>query len=153
IRNPAFDEGRLALAKRRTANGLLHRNDNPGGVLSRELDALFFPPTHPSGRSLTPKELAAVTSDRIRAFHARFFRPQNTWTGVTGDFDEKEMIDRMRAAFGDWKRVGEPVAKPARFEVQPKPGVFFVGKELNQSSVSIAHPGIDRANPDRYAVQ
>ena len=153
IRNPAFDEGRLTLAKRRAANGLLHRNDNPGGVLSRELNALFFPETHPSGRSLTPTQLAAVTPARIRAFHARFFRPENTWISVTGDFDEKEMVDRVRAAFDDWKKVGEPVAAPAKFEAKPKPGVFFVGKELNQSSVSVAHPGIDRANPDRYAVQ
>ena len=153
IRNPAFDEGRLTLAKRRAANSLLHRNDNPGGVLSRELNALFFPETHPSGRSLTPNQLAAVTRARIRAFHARFFRPENTWISVTGDFDEKEMVDRVRAAFDDWKKVGEPVAAPAKFEAKPKPGVFFVGKDLNQSSVSLAHPGIDRANPDRYAVQ
>jgi zinc protease len=153
IRNPAFDEGRLTLAKRRAANSLLHRNDNPGGVLSRELNALFFPETHPSGRSLTPTQLAAVTPARIRAFHARFFRPENTWISVTGDFDEKEMVDRVRAAFNDWKKVGEPVAAPAKFEAKPKPGVFFVGKDLNQSSVSIAHPGIDRANPDRYAIQ
>ena len=153
VRNPAFDEGRLTLAKRRTANSLLHRNDNPGGVLSRELNALFFPATHPSGRSLTPKQLAAVTGDRIRAFHARFFRPENTSIAVTGDFDEKEMVDRVRAAFNDWKKVGAPVAAPAKFEAKPRPGVFFVGKDLNQSSVSLAHPGIDRANPDRYAVQ
>jgi predicted Zn-dependent peptidase len=153
IRNPAFDEGRLALAKRRAVNSLLHRNDNPGGVLARELNSLFFPETHPSGRSLTPTQLAAVTRARIRAFHSRFFRPENTWISVTGDFDEKEMVDRVHAAFDDWKRVGEPVAPPARFEAQPRPGVFFVGKELNQSSVSVAHPGIDRANPDRYAVQ
>lgn len=153
LRNPAFDEGRLALAKRRSANGLLHRNDNPGGILGRELNTLFYPETHPSGRSLTPGALAAVTRDRIRAFHARSFRPENVRLAAVGDFDAAEMEERLRAAFADWKRAGEPLAAPARFEAKPKPGVYLVGKELNQSSISVAHPGIDRNHPDRYAVQ
>ncbi len=152
IRRPAFDERRLELAKRRSMNGILHRNDNPGQILGRELNALFYPEEHPSGRSMTPKRLADATGERIRAFYTRHFRPENVRIALVGDFDEKGMVEKVRAAFGDWPKGGEPIAPPTKFEAKPKPGVFLVAKDLNQSSISVAHPGIDRDNPDRHAV-
>ena len=152
LRAPAFDEGRLALAKRQTMNSILHRNDSPGQVLGRELNALFYPPEHPSGRSMTPKELAGATVERIRAFHARHFRPENTRIAVVGDFDEEAMLGRLRAAFADWPRGGEPIAAPPKYVAKPRPGLYLVDKDLNQSSIVIAHPGVDRDNPDRYAI-
>ncbi|HKB17154.1 MAG TPA: pitrilysin family protein, partial [Planctomycetota bacterium] len=146
VRRPAFDESRLELARRRQMNSILHRNDNPGQILGRELNALFYPEAHPSGRSMTPKRLAEATGERIRGFYARHFRPENVRLAIVGDFDEKDMVGKVAAAFGDWPKGGDPIAPPAKFEAKPRPGVFLVDKELNQSSISVAHPGIDRDN-------
>jgi predicted Zn-dependent peptidase len=152
VRRPAFDEGRLALARRRAVNGILHRNDNPGQILDRELSALFYPEAHPAGRSLTPARLAAATRDRIRDFYGRHFRPENVRIALVGDFDEEAMLAKARERFGDWPRGGEPLGPPPKFEPKAHPGLFLVDKEVNQSSIAVAHPGIDRDNPDRHAV-
>jgi len=152
LRRPAFDEGRLELARRRSMNGILQRNDNPGQILRRELDALFYPEGHPRGRSQTPEGLAGITREKLGAFHAKFFRPENTRIAIVGDFDANEMVERVKAVFADWKKSGEPVAAVPPFQPKSRPGIFVVRKDLNQSSISLAHPAIDRTNPDRYAV-
>jgi predicted Zn-dependent peptidase len=152
LRRPRFDERRLELARRRAMNAILQRNDNPGQILRRELDALFYPADHPRGRSQTPQQLAGITRERLRDFYARHFRPENTRIAIVGDFDEGEMVERVRAALAGWERGGEPLGPPAKFEPEERPGIFVVRRDLNQSSISLAQPAIDRSNPDRYAV-
>jgi predicted Zn-dependent peptidase len=72
---------------------------------------------------------------------------------VVGDFDRAAMLGKLAALFGDW--AAGPSRRPAIPAVQPRDarGVFVVARPLTQASLAVGHLGIDRSNPDRYAVE
>src|SRR5262249_51258661 len=70
-----------------------------------------------------------------------------------GDFDSAAMEQRLRQAFGDMPR-GAAVVPPQINLPGPKPGIYFVEKnDVNQSSIHMVDIGIQRRNPDFYAVE
>ncbi len=152
VLRPRFDERRLELAKRRAIFALVHRNDNPGEILSRELARLLYGESHPRGREATPDTVRAITRDRVVESWRRFLRPNQAWIGAVGDFDAKAMLGMISAAFGGWERgpdLPRDLPKPDR---TPRPGVYLVDRPVNQSSVAVAHLGVNRDEPDRYAI-
>jgi predicted Zn-dependent peptidase len=73
---------------------------------------------------------------------------------VVGDFSREQMAAKIQAIFGDWPAADTfelpPVPKvPLRFE----PAVYIIPRSLTQASVTLGHFGIDRFNPDRYAIE
>jgi zinc protease len=74
--------------------------------------------------------------------------------GIDGDFDPAQMEAKLRQAFGDLPRGEAAPRNVAETPMHPaSPGVYFVEKnDVNQSNVRLIHLGIERNNPDYYAV-
>lgn len=153
LRNPAFEEDKLAVAKTQITAAIARQNDSPGQILGRELDELIYGETSPYARPATYASVGAIGRDDLIAWHRRFYHPENVLLGLTGDFDAAEARALIEAAFGDWQR-GEGSLPPvpeasAAFE----PGVYFIEKsDVNQANIAIGHLGIERDNPDFFAV-
>ena len=149
---PAFDPERFELSKRSRLFRLRFQNDNPGQVLRRELNALVYGEDHPLGRRTTPEMIERIDRELLIAAHARFVRPNNAYMAVVGDFESKTMLEQLRSTFGGWEpgEQLEPVEMVT--EMTPKPGVYLVDRPVNQSSIAIGHLGVDRDNPDRFAI-
>jgi predicted Zn-dependent peptidase len=153
VLRPRFDEQRLEIAKRRQVFALTHQNDNPADVLSRELATLLYGDKHPRGRQMTPDLVRAINRDRIRQAHGRYVRPNQAFLTVVGDFDSKEMLAKLTAAFGEWEKGSKLATKDLpKADRTPKPGVYLVDRPLNQSNIAVAHLGVSRDDPDRYAI-
>lgn len=152
VLRPRFDEQRLEIAKRRQNFALAHQNDNPGEILGREMSKLLYGEAHPRGRQLTPDKVRAITRDRLVAAHGRYLRPNGAWLAAVGDFDSKEMLAKLTAAFGAWPRGPELDANLPKTDRTPKPGVYLVDRPVTQSSVAVTHLGVNRDEPDRYAI-
>ncbi|MCK5547673.1 MAG: insulinase family protein, partial [Thermoplasmata archaeon] len=110
---------------------------------------------HPYARRVTgyPKTVSRIGRSDIARFHRTYFRPQNITLGVSGDFDEMEMKKLLERVFGDWKP--EKVKFPELPEIASDFGSScnFIEKEgFTQSSFLMGHPGLERLNPDFYAV-
>jgi predicted Zn-dependent peptidase len=71
---------------------------------------------------------------------------------VAGDFDKKQLLAKVKAAFSDWPK-GEPVADPPAVPFEPKPGVFVVEKDLPQATVRMGHLGVLKKDPDVFALE
>ncbi len=152
LRNPAFREEPLKLAKARFVEQLRQANDQPGTVLSREYERLLY-----GDNAVTWQPAKAtyegVTAADLKAFHAKYFSPKNVILAVSGDFAKaalKAKIDKMAAG---WK--GGAVAFPAvpKAFPSPEPGVYFIQKAINQGYISLGHLGLEDTNPDYFAVQ
>src|SRR5208283_1957292 len=79
--------------------------------------------------------------------------PNNIIFGVVGDFDSKEMEATLRKVFGDWPK-DEKVAEPKVTIAPAKPGIYVVDKsDVNQSEIRMISLGIERRNPDYFAIQ
>lgn len=152
LRYPAFDAERLELAKRQTIFNLRSSNDSPGPILRREFARLLYTEAHPAGRTPTFQRIQQMERGVLETFHKKFFHPNQIMLGLTGDFNKSEMIKLIREIFGDWPRAEVSLPPLPRVNPQPKPGVYYVSKPVNQSHFWLGHWGTNRDNPDRFAI-
>ncbi|MBS0475511.1 MAG: insulinase family protein [Proteobacteria bacterium] len=61
----------------------------------------------------TTETLEAANQTSVRAFHARWYRPDNAVIIAVGDADPAQLAALVRKYFGDWKAVGKLTPAPA----------------------------------------
>lgn len=152
LRNPAFREEKIDLAKRQMNTAISRRNDSPGQIASREAARLLWGADSPYARVPEYATVAAVTRDDLIAFHRQTVHPNNIILGIVGDFNAKQMEARIRKAFGSWPR-GNQIATPD-LQPQPRRGIYLVPKDdVTQSTIVLLHPGARKDDPDYHAIQ
>ncbi|HOP41071.1 MAG TPA: pitrilysin family protein [Geobacteraceae bacterium] len=151
LRMPMFREDRVAQAKNLMIEGIRRQNDDPKDVADRELRKAIYR-NHPLGRYPTVESVSSLTRDDLVAFHRRYFHPNNMILAVAGDFDRAEILAKLRKAFGGWRRV--EVSLPVVPEPVPveRPAVLLVKRDIDQTVIRMGHLGIDKNNPDVYAI-
>lgn len=152
LRDPAFREDKLRLAKDQMRTAISRRNDDSDSIAGREAAQLVYGEQSPYGRVAEYATVDAVTREDFLNWHKQHLAPENIILGMVGDFDPRQMEARLRQAFENWPRAQKTklhdIPVPG-----PKPGNYFVNKEdVNQSEIRIVGVGIDRRNPDYFAV-
>jgi predicted Zn-dependent peptidase len=154
LRHPVFAEDRIEVAMAQARTAVARQNDNPQGILFRELGEVVYGDGSPYARSPTYATLAAIERRDLLDWHARFYHPNNVVLGMVGDFDSAEMVALVRRVFGDWARGPDAPEGVGDWNLEPAPGVFFVPKsDVTQSNIALGHLGIRRDADDFYAVQ
>jgi len=154
LRRPAFEEGKLEVAKTQLTASIARQNDSPGQILSREFRELVYGQGSPYATFPTYDTVGNVDRDDLAAWHQRYFHPDRILLGLVGDFDSEEALRRIEEEFGDWPRGPEVDVPEAAYRRVANPGVFFVEKnDVTQSNIRIGHLGIRRDNPDYFAVE
>ena len=149
---PKFQENKVALRKQQLLQLMQQRNDDSAGIEQRERRFLaygenFFLNQHPTGDSIS-----SITTDDLKAFHQKWFHPDNFILAVSGDFDRAEMTAKLEKLFANWPFKGEkPSAVPGDVTMA-KPGIYLVDKDVPQGRVSILLPGVYRDNPDYISI-
>ncbi len=59
-----------------------------------------------------PETLNAATMASVRAFHARWYRPENTVIVISGDVDPATLERLIETYYADWKGKGKPAPYP-----------------------------------------
>ena len=152
LRNPAFREEPLKLAKARFVEQLRQANDQPNGVLSREYEKVLYGDNAVTWQP-TKATYEAITAADLKAIHAKYFSPKNMILAVSGDFAKADLKAKIEKLAAGWK--GGAVAFPALPKAfpSPEPGVYFIQKAINQGYISLGHLGLEDTNPDYFAVQ
>jgi zinc protease len=153
LRQPAFREDKLSLAKKGMYSDISRRNDETDSIAGMQTDILGYGKQSAYARVPEYATVRAVTREDLLQWHKQHVTPNNIILGLVGDFDSKEMEATLRKEFGDWPS-GEKVEEP-KVEIAPaKPGIYLVDKsDVNQSEVRMIGLGIERRNPDYFAVQ
>jgi zinc protease len=153
LREPAFREDKLPLAKNQLNTSIARRNDDPWQIAGREARKLVYGADSPYARVPEYETVAAVTRDDLVKWHQTYVHPNNMILGVSGDFDAKKMEAKLKEAFGVWPK--GPAAKKLEVAFQdPKPGYYLIEKEdVNQSNIRMVHLGTRRDNPDYFALE
>ncbi len=151
LRNPAFPEEKLDLAKTDIKNQIKRRNDTPSRLVSTYFSNTLYG-DHPNGRILDWSSVKGLTVQDLVDYHQRFFVPNGIMLGISGDFDKKELLSKITQYFGDWKKSSQPLPSQPEVAFTYHPGVYQVKKDINQAYLMIGELGIKRDNPDRYAV-
>jgi zinc protease len=153
LENPEFRQDKIDLAKQQFFSLISRRNDDLDEIAGRESTKLAYGPDNPYSRTAEYDTVAAITREDLLQWHKRTIAPSNMILGIAGDFDSAAMEQKLRQAFGNMPK-GEPFV-PAKINFHgPTPGIYFVEKnDVNQSSIEMVDLGIDRRNPDYYAIE
>jgi zinc protease len=154
LRNPAFAQDKLDLAKVQSNASISRRNDNVGGITGREIGRLVYGPDSPIVSLEEYATIAAITRDDLVAWHKAYYVPNNIMLGVSGDFDSKTMRKTIEQAFASWPKGTDVTLGKIPYRTTPNPGVFFIEKpDVTQANIAMAELGIEQKNPDYFAVQ
>jgi zinc protease len=153
LRNPAFRQEKIDLAKTAANSGISRRNDDAQGILTREALKLGFGANSPYTRQAEYATIASITRDDLLAFHKKFVQPNNIILGLTGDFDSAAMEKKLRAAFESWPK-GTAASRTAPAGIDPaKPGLYSIAKsDVTQGYIYFVGRGVQRDTPDYYAI-
>src|SRR5215469_5801235 len=152
LRNPEFRDDKLELAKQQMYTGIARRNDEVSSIVGRESALLAFGKDNPLARQEEFTTVFAVKREDLVNWHQQYLYPNNIIFGIAGDFDPKAMEAKLRAAFESWPKGPQAETPDVKF-TPPKPGYYFIRKtDVNQSTIAMLDLGIERNNPDYYAV-
>ena len=153
LRAPRFQEDRLGIAREQALQEMKKRNDESGGIESREWNVLLYGEGHFTNRFTTEASVKSITRDDLVAFHRRWFHPANMVAAVSGSLPRADMVRRLEAAFAGWPGP-RPSVPPVPAEIAPAaPGLYRISKDVNQGRVSIGLPTVTRSSPDQYALE
>ena len=154
VENPEFRSDKLDLARQQLLSLILRRNDEAGEIAQRESTRIVYGRDNPYARIPENYTVAAITRDDLLNWHKRTVAPNNMILGINGDFDSAEMEKKLRDAFGPIPK-GQPFPKTLNVTFREStPAIYLAHKEdVNQSTVELLGIGIERRNPDYYAVE
>ncbi|MDE0040750.1 MAG: pitrilysin family protein, partial [Candidatus Poribacteria bacterium] len=153
LMNPAFREDKIELEKVQHRSSIARRNDSARSITSREFRKLIHGADSPYARTTEYDTINSITRDDLVAFHAKYFRPNNTILGVLGDFNSEEILGKIRDAFTGWQ--------PAEIDLPEKPKVpedmarrvgLVTKDDVNQTNIRMGHVGWLRSNEDYPAL-
>jgi zinc protease len=153
LTHPAFREDKIALAKIQQKSMISRRNDDIGSITYREFDRLLYGKDSPYARQPEYATIDALTRQDLVDFYNAYFCPNNTLLAVWGDFKAADMLPKLKAVLGAWKR-GKPSTPPwPKVSYEFKSTVNYIEKpDVNQSNVMLGHIGGLLNNPDLPAL-
>lgn len=155
VLNPTFPADEVERLRKQTIAGLMSQKDDPGTVAEVQFGQYLFG-EHPYGQpgSGTIESVGEITRDDIVNFWKTYFLPNNSVLYIAGAVTAAEVLPKIEAKFAGWAK-GElpkadiPPANPVRGTK-----VILVNKpDATNANVKMGHLGIDRLNPDIYAVR
>ncbi len=153
LMNPAFSEDKILLAKIQHRSAIARRNDNVRAIAFREFDKLIYGPESVYARHTEYATIEGITRDDLIAFHKKFYKPNNVMLGVLGDFDTKQMIQKIEKAFETWEKADVQFPQVPEVQYEYRPTVNVVRKDdINQSNIYLGHIGGLMNDPDYFAL-
>lgn len=109
-------------AESRIVQAELRESDGPQRDLSDMTRKTFFAGQLLAERSPigTVESLRAASVEKLRAFHSRWYRPENMVISIAGDIEPTKLENLVRKYFADWKVAGTPAPQPNFGRPDPK---------------------------------
>jgi zinc protease len=153
VRHPAFAAGELERQRQQLLSGLMLSAEDPDALASRVLDRLIYG-FHPYGLpgSGSVESLASIAPADLRAFHDRYFAPNNALLAIVGDVAAAEAFDAATRVFGPWTRRDVP-PPPDVEPPQPTRRIVVIDKpDAVQTEIRVGQLTLPRRHADHVAI-
>jgi len=154
LMNPAFPDDKLRRDKDQALPGIRNRNKNVSQVAARVYEKLIYGEDTPITQETTEATITGITRDDLVAWHKKYWGANNAILVVSGDFKKPEMMKKLEATFGRWRKAEKAAPTIAKVVQASAAGVYVVQPEVipNQGIIRIGHLGLTVDNPDYPAV-
>ncbi|HEX2165874.1 MAG TPA: pitrilysin family protein [Longimicrobiales bacterium] len=156
VLRPDFPDAELDRLRAERLTSLVRRYDEPNAIAGALFGQTLYGTGHPYGRedAGTAASLRAMSTADLRAFHERFYRPNNVTAIIVGDIDRAAAERMLERAFGSWERADVPEEViPAAGQVSGRT-IYLVDKPGSaQSIVQLGRIGVPRSTEDYFALE
>jgi zinc protease len=152
---PAFEEGEVSAARRRTVAALQSDLDEPSTVAARALVTLGYGPGHPYAHpgSGWRRDVEGFRPEDARGFHATRYQQHGALFAVVGQDEPQALLALLKKNLAQWQGSwpGPAQRLPLQFSALP-PGqglraVVVHKPDATQAQVRIVSPGLPRTTP------
>jgi zinc protease len=155
LRYPSFPKARFDKLKEDQIAEIESMDQDPTRVARRVFFEMAFK-GHPFHRPAigTLETVKALTLEDVEQYHRRLYRPENTIIVAVGDIDPAAAIKELRRRLEAWKGDG-PWKAPEVLQIsrQREPRPVFQTFKAQQVRIHLGHVGIQRTNPDYFALR
>ncbi|MDQ3305536.1 MAG: insulinase family protein [Actinomycetota bacterium] len=118
-------------------------------VLTLLGEAMF--PGHPLGSEVlgTRTSIEAMTREQIKAFHLRWYRPENLVVAAAGALDHDAVVAGVERHLAGLEAGAPPVRRPP--DATPQ-ALRVLTQRSEQAHVALGLSGLSRHDPDRHAL-
>ena len=99
VMQPALDAEEFERIKTKVLSGLEANKSDASSMSNNVGNVINYGKAHPYGEVLTEKTLANITSEDMKMYYQKYFRPNNAYLVIVGDIDlqkTKMMINQFR---------------------------------------------------------
>lgn len=145
---PTFPSGEFDKLMDQYIASVKQRKSSSQTIANDMIKAAVYGADHPYAQFMTEESLKSLKVADLKDIYKRTFFPNNATLAVTGDFDEKEIINVLEQKFKNWKQGTPPNLEPPSAKSM-KRGVYFIPRAgSKQSSVILSQLTIPRNHPD-----
>lgn len=126
-------------------------DDVPEDYIHDAYASLFWP-DHPQGQPVTGtlETVSGLSLEDIQAYYRDWYRPENMYVAVVGNFDTKVVLEQLVDEFAGLE--SKPV--PDRFAApRTQAGNVFEERDIGQDHLCFGFPGPSATDPDRYVYE
>jgi zinc protease len=139
---PEFREDKIELIRTQYRSSIARRNDDAGGIASREFANTIYGHDTPYGWMPEYATIDNIHRDDLMAFYKRYYFPANVMLAVIGDFQTAEMRARLTSLFQDWTCTQPAAPQFPDVRKLDAAGVFLATKtDVNQTFFEVGHLG------------
>jgi predicted Zn-dependent peptidase len=149
---PGFDQGRLDLNIKNSVESVRRQNDDPKGIAAREFRRALYA-NHPLGRVATIESFNRITRNDVSNFYRKALQPAGIILAASGDFESKALTEKLNNLLGKWRPETTSLPAISQPDTTPVKRVLKAQKQVSQSVIKMGHLGLEKNNPDQYAVR
>jgi zinc protease len=154
LMNASFPEDKIRQQIERRVAQIKSRLDVPRTKASDIFNEIIFKGT-PQHRPAIGYEETVSKLNRNDAvdFYRRYYVPNNTVLAIVGDIDKAAIRNQIEETFGAWPQAAKFETPMVASSVRQTQAIErFVHAPKEQVNIFIGHVGIERTNPDYYAL-
>jgi zinc protease len=152
VTRPVFPQEELAKEATKILGAIQAVEEQPEAAAERAFRRDLFS-GNPYGHPVEgiKDSVPLLTRDRVEQFYRTFYHPNKAVLAVVGDISLEEVQTRLVPLLSQWPAI-EVATTPFNPSFTKGPKTIRISRDLTQATIIMGHIGVERANPDYYAL-
>ncbi len=150
IKNPAFEEDRIAIIKKNKLSAIKRRNEEAIAIAFREFGQSLFGNNSPYAWKYTAETISKINQKELIKYYQDNVAPNQMLIAATSPYDFETFLNHIQPHVIDWKQQLLDKKKPIAIKKEWAPSFEFIQKEGNQSAIVMGHFSAKRFNKDKF---
>lgn len=153
VLNPTFPKEEFDKLKNRQLSQLPLQRSQPN-FLAGEMFAKAMYGSHPASRfALTQEQIKRATPESLKAFHEKYYKPNNAIFAIVGDVKPAEITAKLEKLFGGWQKGDVPATTIPQAPETGAAKIYLINRANSaQTNLILGTQTIVRTDPDYYAL-